>query len=431
MADGHVRDIPGFSRLWLGTGISALGTFVGSLSLAFTAVKTLDASPAAMAALATVQLVAAAAAAPVAGVVVDRLRRRPLLIAADLVRAAALLVVPVAAWSGWLSMVVLGCVGVVTSAGNVLFNAAYGAHLPRLVGREYLVRANATIAATVSVAEIAGFAAAGWLVQLLGAPNAQFVDAASFVASALCIVSIGVPEPARTPRGVGLRRGPSRDEVTAGFRFAAHEPVVRALLGTTYLYDASTAMIGVSYLLYLSGEVGFGDGLLGSIFAIGGVASLLGARWADRAERTSRVGRALAVAGAVRTVGVAAMPAAATTGGVGVGLLVANQVITDPAWMLQEVTETSVRQARTPDEFAGRVGSVNQLVGTVGRLSGTGAAWLVGTASGPRASLWLGCGLCGLASLILWASPVSRVRTAAVAYADAVTPPPIAPEPAR
>ncbi len=431
MPIGPVRDIPGFSWLWLGTGISALGTFVGSLSLAFTAVKNLDTSPAAMAALAAVQLVAAAAAAPVAGVVVDRFRRRPLLIAADLVRAGALLIVPVAAWSGWLSMVVLASVGVVTSAGNVLFNAAYGAHLPRLVGREHLVRANATIAATVSVAEIAGFAAAGWLVQLLGAPNAQFVDAASFVVSALCIVSIGVPEPARTPRGVGLRRGPSREEVTAGFRFAAREPVVRALLGTTFLYDASTAMIGVSYLLYLSGDVGFGDGLLGSIFAIGGVASLLGARWADRAERSSRVGRALAVAGAVRTVGVAAMPAAATTGGLGVGLLVANQVITDPAWMLQEVTETSVRQARTPDEFAGRVGSVNQLVGTVGRLSGTAAAWLVGTASGPRASLWVGCGLCGLASLLLWASPVSQVSTAAVGDDDAIAPLPTSTEPTR
>jgi predicted MFS family arabinose efflux permease len=445
-------DAPGFRWLWLSTGVSALGTFVGSLALAFTLVDTMGASPGGVAALGVVQLVAGLVAAPLAGVAVDRCRRRHLMIGADVVRALAIAVLPLAHHGGHLSLPLIAAVSAVTGAGNVTFNAAYQAHLPALVGRDRLVRSNATIAATVSLTEIAGFALAGWLVQWLGPPDALAVDAASFLVSAACVVAIGVPEGARrsapsaiaaandaqggpalptdagrtadvvaatdaapTPAAARARSRPATAwfaEATAGVRFAAREPVLRALLGTAAVFDASVAMIGVSYLLYLSGEVGFDSGLLGTLFAVGGVASIAGARLATLAERSARVGGALAAAGFVRTLGFAAMPAASSTGPGGVALLVGNQLVTDPAWMLQEVAEASVRQARSPDDVAGRVAAAHQLAGTGGRLAGTVAAGIVGDAFGPRWSLWAACALCGAASLALALSPVAAVRRA-------------------
>lgn len=403
--------------LWVGTGASALGTFVGSLALAFALVQTLGASPAAVAGVGIVQLVAGVAAAPIAGVLADRHRRRTLMIGADLARAVAIGALPLAHAVGVLHIWMAALVGAVTGVANHVFNAAYASHLPRFVGRERVVAANATIAATVSVAEIAGFASAGWLVDLLGAPNALVVDATSFVVSAVCIAAIRSPEARRAPRDG--RRRPGLSEAIAGAAFVRRDPVLRSLVGTAALYDASSSAIGASYLLYLSGDVGFGDGLLGSVFAIGGVTSLLGARLAARAERVGHIGRTMAISGFVRTLGTAAMPAASSTGLAGTGLIVANQVVTDPAWMVQEVAESSIRQTRAPDEIAGRVNATHQLAGTLGRLAGTGAAGLIGELAGPRTSLWTGSGLALVASLVLARSATARVQRAGAA-ADVV-----------
>ncbi len=404
------RAVPGFTALWIGTGVSALGTFVGSLALSFALVQTLDAPPAAVAVVGAVQVVAGIAAAPVAGVLADRHRRRTLMVGADLVRALAIAALPIAHAAGVLHLAMVATVAAIVGVANHVFNAAYTSHLPRLVGRERIVSANATIAATVSVAEIAGFASAGWLVDLLGAPNALLVDGCSFVLSAACILSIRGAEPPPRPR---THREPLVQEALAGFTHVRRDPVLRSLIGTAVIYDASASAIGASYLLHLSRDVGFGDGLLGSVFAVGGVMSLFGARLAGRAERAGRIGRTMALGGLVRTVGTAAMPAAGSSGAVGTGLLVANQVVTDPAWMVQEVAEASIRQSRAPDEIAGRVNAAHQLAGSVGRLAGTGVAGIVGELAGPRTALWTGTGLALVATVVLAWSPTARVTRAA------------------
>jgi len=407
------RHAPGFVRLWLGTGVSALGTFIGSLALSFAVVETLGASPIAVAGLGVVQLVAGGIAAPLAGVLVDRHRRRRLMVLADVGRTAAIAMLPIAHHLGHLTIWLVGVVGALTGVGNVVFNAAYQSHLPRLVGRSRLVSANATIAATVSLAEIAGFASAGWLVHLLGAPNALAIDAASFLVSAVCILSIAGAEPSRPPPRAREAHERRTTEAMAGLRHIVREPVLRVLVGTATLYDVSSSMIGVGYLLYLSNDVGFSEGVLGSIFAIGGVASLVGARAAHRAERSGRVGRVYVAAGFMRTLGTTAMPAASSTGASGVALLVGNQAVTDPAWMLQEIAEASIRQARAPDEIAGRISAAQQFAGTIGRLVGTLLAGAIAQLWSPRTALWTGSGLCLGASVVLAMSPIRRLARAA------------------
>ncbi len=94
-----------------------------------------------------------------------------------------------------------------------------------------------------------------------------------------------------------------------------------------------------------------------------------------------------------------------------------NQVVTDPAWMLQEVAESSIRQARTPDELAGRVAAVGQWLGSGSRLAGTAAAGAVGAVVGPRPALWAGCAVLTAAAVTATLTPVARVRSAAGAGA--------------
>jgi predicted MFS family arabinose efflux permease len=410
----------GFRLLWMGTGLSALGSFVGMLALSFVAVRRLHAGPRQLATLAVVELVAGLVAAPVAGVVIDRCRRRPLLIAADLIRAMVIAVVPVMAHLGRLSFGVLWVVGAIDAAATILFNGAYSAYTVRLVGRDHIVRANALLAATVSGSEIAGFAAAGWIVGWVGEVNAEWIDAASFLASALCVLAILRPDIDIAPRrGRRLVRAwPS----FVGPRFVWSNPILRSVVATDALFDMAVTMQSISYLLYLVGRVGYRSGTLGTIFAVGGVMSLFGARWVDRAERRGRLGRALAMSGFVRTIGMVLMPTASNTGRASTALLVGNQVVTDPAWMLYEVAEASIRQANTPDEIAGRVASTRQVLGSFGRLAGAGATALIGGRYGARAVLWSSAGVCLVASVGIAMSAAARLTTATSAGDDVEAP---------
>ncbi len=410
VTDGPPTRNAAFRLLWIGTGLSALGSFVGGLALAFLAVRRLDAGPRDLAALATFQIVAGLVAAPFAGVLVDRFRRRPLLIAADITRALVLASLPVIDRAGWLSFGALWFVGAVNAAASVLFNSAYQAYTVRLVGRSQIVRANSLVSATVSGAEILGFAVAGWVVEWLGEVNTQWVDATSFVASALCLASIRRPGVDTAPqRGRPLVAGrPS----LVGPRVVWRNPVLRSVVATNALFDTAVTMTGVSYLLYLTGDLGYRPGTLGTIFAIGGITSLIGARIADRAEHHHRLGRVLAVSGFVRTAGMAFMPGAFDTSRTSTALLVGNQVVTDPAWMLHGIAETSIRQAHTPDEVAGRVASTRHFFGSIGRLVGAGLAAIIGQQFGPRAVLWTAVGICFMASFGLATSAAARLSAA-------------------
>lgn len=411
-----VRSQPGFRWLWLAVGASAVGSFVGSLAMGFVLVDSLGASTAGIAFVAVVQLVAGAVASPLVGVLADRHRRRRLMIGADLGRAAVLCSLPVLDRLGLLSIGAVSVVGALSGIGDALFNASYGGHLAHLVGRDRLVGANSLIAATTSVAETAGFALAGTLVGLVGAPLAVGIDGLSFAVSAACLLAIRVPE-LPGERGPSRRapRAARRAEALAGFGIIRRDPVLRPLMWTSTAYDVTVAMIGVSHLLYLRGRLGFAPALLTPIFAVGGITSLAGAWAASRAERAGRFGPAMAVAGLVRSVGVLAVPLTRDRGALGISLLVANQTVTDPAWNLQEIAESSIRVARSPEAAVGRVSAAHGLAGRVGRLVGSGAAAVIGEAWGPRWVLWIACGLCGVTSVALVVSPVRRVERAAPA----------------
>src|SRR5262249_40254587 len=181
---------PDFLRLGSGQTVSEFGSQITLLALPLAAVLVLDATTFEVAVLSTVEWIPFLLLALPAGLWVDRLARRPVLIVADLGRAVILCSVPVAYWVGVLGLAQLSVVGLLAGSLPVFFMLAYTAYIPSLAKREQLVEANAKLEVTCSIAQTGGPALAGALVALVTAPVAILGDAMSFLVSGVLIGSI-------------------------------------------------------------------------------------------------------------------------------------------------------------------------------------------------------------------------------------------------
>ena len=176
-----------FLRLWAGQTISVFGSMIGGTALSFTAILFLQATPFQLGVLSAMQIVPALLAGLFAGAWVDRLRRRPLLIGADIGRALVLASLPLSALLGMLHIGQVYGVALLVSILTIIFDVSYQAYLPALVGKDELVEGNSKLSASAAVAEFGGFSIAGWLVQALTAPFAILIDAVSFGVSAITL----------------------------------------------------------------------------------------------------------------------------------------------------------------------------------------------------------------------------------------------------
>lgn len=394
-------------RLWAGQTTSLFGSLVGGAALQFTAILYLHARPAQFSLLMICQIAPGFLIGLVAGAWVDRLRRRPVLMLADTGRALALASVPLAAWTGALSLAQLCAVAALTSALGVCFDAAYSAYLPTLVGRDELVEANSKLTASASAAEFGAFSIGGWLVQWLGAPATVLIDAASFLVSAGSLARIRAREAPPEPRApdASLRR-----EMSEGVRYVLGEPRLRALAVTNGLLQFSSGIVGAVILLYLTRDVGFEPGALGLIFGVGGLTSLVGATCAGRWDWFGGLGRSLVLSLIVRGGGGICLVLATSVSLLGVALLVGSQLITDPAWAFFGVNELSLRQAITPDRLQGRMSAGLRVIDFGAMLLGTVAAGVLGQTLGLRPTLWCATLITVIAAVWLACSPITRLH---------------------
>lgn len=399
---------PDFVRLWAGTTTSSFGSMIGYLALSFTAIVFLDASAPEVAFLGGCLLVPGFLVSPFAGVWVDRLKRRPIMIATDLGRAAALFTVPIAAAFGSLTMFQLYVVAAITSALGVFFMSAYQSYLPTLVQRKELLEGNAKLAGTASVAEVASFSLSGWLVQLLKAPGAVAIDAASFLVSAYFVWRIKQPEPeieAEAEAPHFWREAKDGASIVLGNR------VLRAMALAEAIQSMAEKVLTTVFLLYLNDQLGFSPGVLGLIFAVGGVTSLGGAFLANRGTLFfGGVGPTLVVASFMRATGALFMPLCAGTNWLGISLLIGNQLVTDPFWALYEIHDVSLRQTITPERFQGRMFANFRLLNFGFAVVGTAIGGVLGSLIGFRETLFVAVGLMFVSVAVLAASPVLRVK---------------------
>jgi MFS family permease len=402
---------PDFLKLWAGQTVSLGGSLVSRVALPLVAILTLDATPGEVALLRIADLVPGIVIGLFAGVWVDRLRRRPLMIWADFGRAALLGSIPLAAMIGLLGMTQLLVVVFVAGLLTALFEVAYHAYVPTLISREELVEGNSKLEASGATIEVAAFGLGGWLVQLLSAPLAVLVDAVSFLVSAICLIGIRAPEPPAEE--------PAADQTTwlairEGMELVLHSPVLRALGGAHATMNFAIHVWLSMLFLYLSRDLGLQPGVYGMLFAIGGVCSLIGAMLAERVERWLGLGLTLIVTLLVTTASFVMVPLASGPL-VLVVLLVGGQQLTDGPMTIFQIHERSLIQATVPSQSLGRVTASLRVIGWIAMLAGTIVGGLLGELIGPRATMFVGAAFaCPTVLWLIW-SPVRSMRRMPVA----------------
>jgi MFS family permease len=367
--DGLWRDTS-FMKLWAGQAISLLGSQITFLALPLTAVLVLDATPAQMGILMAVEALPSPLIGLFVGVWVDRCRRRPILIMADLGRAALLGVVPVAAILGLLRLEHLYLVCFLVGVLGLFFDVAHRSFLPSLVVRAHLVEANSKLELSNSVAEIVGPGVAGGLVQVVTAPVAIAVDAISYLVSALSLGLIQVSEPLPRP---AEQQQSIRQEIGQGLQLVLGDRLLRSIagcLGTLYLFNG---VLEAVFILYVTEELGIGAGLLGLIFAGGSVGFLVGALLPGWVLRRFGWGPGIMVGLLLVGLSDLLIPLVGGSAGVAVAVavLVTAQFFFGLGLVVFNAGQVSLRQAMTPDELQGRMNAtMSFLAGAVVPLGG-------------------------------------------------------------
>jgi MFS family permease len=398
-----------FVRLWTGETISQLGSQVTLIALPLMAIRVLDATTLQVGMLEAAQFLPFLVIGLPAGAIVDRMRRRPVLITGDLGRALLLLSIPVAHWLGWLSlgqlMVVVFLAGILT----VFFDVAYQSYLPALIERDQLPDGNAKLEISRSGAQIAGPGLAGVLIQWLAAPVAVLIDALSFVASAVAVLAIRAREPAPEPHegaAAGAARPRLRHEIREGLRYVLGHPHLRNIAGCTATSNLFSALLQAVFLVYAVRSLGFGAGTIGLIFMIGNVGFLLGAAMARRVTDWLGLGHTICWSILVGGLGGVVIAIAPRTGAL--AWFIVGQALFSLGSPIYNISQVSYRQAITPFRMQGRMNATMRFMvwGTLPLGSLLGG--LLGTTLGLRPALLIG-GFGGLLA-VPWVA-LSSVRS--------------------
>lgn len=345
-----------FMRLWAAAAVSSAGSQVTAFALPITAILVLKASAF------EVGLLMAATYAPltvfglVAGAWADRVRRRPLLVAADLIRAAAIGSVPVAYAAHVLSIGLLYAVALVAGTLTVLFDVAHGSYLPELVDPDSLVAANARLQVTEQGASVAGPAVGALLVTAVGAPVALTVDAVSFLASAATLLTIRHREkegPRHDEEGTSILQ-----EIAAGLRYVASRPSLRAFATSSLLANLFLRMISTVLVLHLVRVVGLSPDSVGVALSVGEAGFFAGALAVGFVRKRLSMPNTLTLAVVLIAASAWPIALAPTTAGLAVALTSAGLFAYGFAAVAWTVSSGAYRQATTPPGLLGRTGSV-------------------------------------------------------------------------
>lgn len=402
-----------FRLLLSGAAVSQIGAQVTVVALPLVAVIELDASPMEVGLLTAAETAAFLLVGLPAGAWVDRMRRLPLLIRTDVVRAVTMLSLPLAAWAGALTMAQLYVAALITGVATVFFDIAHQSYLPGLLPREQLVAGNGALETARSSAQVAGPGLGGALVQLLGAPVALLADAIGYLVSALFLRGIRAREPRPAPV-VGV---PLRAQVAEGLVFVLRHPVLRMIACATGIANFFSAMLMSVQTVFLVRELDLPPGVLGLMLSASAVGGLAGALCAGPLARA--VGQARVIwLSTVVTGPFALLWPVAGHGAAAVWFAIASAAVFFGA-VVYNVAQVSFRQLLCPDALLGRMNATLRFMvwGTMPLGALLGGA--VASAAGPRAAVWVCAAGFLLVPLPLLLSPLRRLRDLPAPAADA------------
>ena len=394
-----------FAKLWAGQTVSEVCSRITREGLPLTALLILHANAAQMGVLSAISSAAVFIFGLGAGVLVDRWKKRPVMIAADLGRAVLLGLVPLAAFAHVLSITALMMVAALAGTLTVLFDVAYQSYLPVLVRSEELLESNKRLSLSSSAAEMLGPAMAGVLVQAMTAPLAILLDAISFLLSAFSLAIIRKPETAPERRGVDV---PLVSEALDGMRFIWHHPALRALLLRSVTAFLAMGFIFPLYLLNAIRVVHLSTSALGLSIALGGAGGLVGASVAGRLSTRYGLGRTFWGTAVLIGCTQCLIPLSSQFPHAGFILLCLQQFIGDMMWTIYIVNETTLRQLLAPEQVMGRVNAGMQLASRGMLPFGALCGGFLAERFGVALTLWVGAA--GVLLSCLWLIPLRKIR---------------------
>jgi MFS family permease len=399
---------PDFLKLWSAETVSQFGSQISGLAIPLVAIILLDASAFEVAALTVVEFAPFLLFSLPAGVWVDRLARRPILVVADLGRGVLLASIPIAYAFDVLTLGQLFVVGFLTGILTVFFDVAYQAYLPSLVDRTQLIDGNSKLEISRAAAQLGGPGLAGLLVGRLNAAVAIVVDAVSFFFSAFFLFSIRKgetpPQRAESERGPGMK-----EEIREGLRYVLRHRYLRYIAACTATFNFFGSFISAILLVYAVRTLHLSPELIGLAITISNVGPLIAAFTSNKISRKLGVGPTIVTASAIAGPMFLLIPLAPQNDSA-VIYLTAAFAIGGFANVVYNITQVSFRQAITPERIQGRMNSVMRFIvwGTIplGQLAGGALA----TRYGLRTSMWIGGIGCCLPFLPVLLSPVRTLR---------------------
>jgi MFS family permease len=399
---------PEFFKLWTGQAISSFGSAITTVAMPLAAVVVLHAASFQMGVLSALAVLPHLLFGLLAGVWVDRLPRRSLLVVADVGRALLLGTIPLLGVLGVLRIEHLYAVAFLTGVLTLLFDTASTTLVPALVGRENLVRANGAWLLSASVAGTVGPSLAGGLVQLLSAPVTIGFDAVSFLLSAGCSLLVRVAP--SSSAAAGRRPIRLRAEIGEGLRTLFGSPILSPVVVSATVGALAGAMQGPLVVLYLVRDLRLSPTLVGLAITVAGAASVAGALLAPGYSRRMGLGRAYISGQLLASLAGVALAAASGSTALIAPFVVVGQLLRGLGPSLFSVPQTTLRQSLVPDHVLGRVNATWRFLVFGAQPLGALLGGALGAGLGLRATLVVSS--LGMMVGFLWAvrSPLRSLR---------------------
>lgn len=396
-----------FRMLWAGQTLSDVGTNMVAVVIPLLAVASLGASAFEVGVISAVEFLPYILVSLFVGAWLDRSAKRPIIVLADLVRAGALLLIPVMWWSGRLTVSMLIVIVFVIGMCSVVSDIGGAAILPSLVRRDELIEGNSKLEISASVSNIGGMTVGGIVIQVLSAPVVALIGVGTSLMAALSTFRIRKRE-----ENPGTGEQSILKEMSGGLRFVFGQVSVRTLAVTSFLINFFAFVIEPVFLLFITRTLALPPVLIGVVLAMTGVGSLVGALIAERASTLLPLGRLLVAVSAAIGVNALLVPLAVFTARpVAVALVLFTQFTYAVLVIVANVNIRSYRTAVTPDDLQGRMNAAVRMLVMAGAPVG---ALLGGTLGGLIGTAWaLTVGAAGLllVPLIIALSPVARARS--------------------
>ena len=390
---------------WVGESISGFGSAITTVALPLVAVSILHASTGMVALLTAVTWLPWVLIGLPAGSWVDRWPRRRTLLTADLVSAAVLAAVPVAAWTGVLTVEMLLAAALVAGTSSVFFSLAFNAYLPHLLASDDRLEGNARLQTSAQAAQVAGPGLGGLLAQLAGAVCGLLADALTFLVSAACLASL---RPGTEPRPAQAGRPRMIRQIVEGLEPWRHGGFLLPMLAVAATMNFGMMGVFALRIVFLVRTDGAAPGTAGVLISLGSLGGLLGAALARRT--VTRFGSARTYL--IVTIATAPFMLLLPAGGHGWQLLLfpAGSFVVLAGQAMAGVITFTFRANYIPPHLLGRVTAATGFVvsGTV--PLGAATAGALATAFGIRAALWALATLFAVTPLFLVATSLRTRR---------------------